>query len=216
MILSLSILNADLKNIESYLKPIPIIPVLHLDIMDSKFVTQSSFSSDIVRRCHEVLPGSILDCHLMCVNPENYFLEYKDAGCDYLVFHIETGNVKENIDKIHSLGLKAGLAINPETNYHLLEPFLKDIDEVLVMSVHPGLGGQSFIESSIEKLKFLKEYKIKNDLHYIINVDGGINLDTYMKVKPYTDLCVVGSAITKRENYKDEYMKYAYLFLKED
>ena len=215
MFLDISILNADLDNIERFLKPIkPWCFLIHMDIMDSIFVKQKSFDHEIVRRCKEETPLSIIDVHLMCVNPEKLFNLYKDAGADYITFHYETGNIKENIDKIHELGLKAGLSINPDTDVKVLIPYLACLDQVLVMSVFPGLGGQSFIESSIEKVKFLKEYKREHDLHYLINIDGGINMDTYKKVQPYCDLAVVGSAITKSDDYVKKYLEYLTLFNK--
>ena len=217
MFLDLSILNADLNNIESFLKPLKDMnAIIHMDIMDGVFVKQTSFDESIVKRSKDVSPTSVVDVHLMCVNPEKLFNKYKDAGADYITFHYETSNVKENIDRIHSLGLKAGLSINPDTDVKLLEPYLKDVDMVLVMSVYPGLGGQSFIRSSIEKVKFLKEYKQKNDLHYLINIDGGINLNTYLNIKPYCDLAVVGSAITKSDNYIKTYYEYLMAFNKEN
>ena len=213
MFLDMSILNFNLDEIEKCLTPIrPWIPILHMDIMDGKFVKQTSFGTDIVRRSKNVCNLAIFDVHLMCVNPEELFMEYKDAGADYITFHYETGNVVENINKIHSMGLKAGLSINPDTDVKVLIPYLKDIDTVLIMSVFPGLGGQKFIESSIEKVKFLKEYKDKNNLHYLINIDGGINMETYKYVKPYCDLAVVGSAITRCENYIETYINYLKAF----
>ena len=215
MFLDISILNADLNNIESFLKPIkPYCPLIHMDIMDGKFVKQTSFNENIVLRSKNECPLSVIDVHLMCEHPENLFQKYKDAGADYITFHYETGNIKENIDRIHSLGLKAGVSINPDTDVKVLIPYLKYLDLILVMSVYPGLGGQSFIESSVEKVKFLKEYKTKNNLNYLINIDGGINLDTYLKIKPYVDMAGVGSAITKSDNYPKTYLDYLVLFNK--
>ena len=215
MFLDISILKANLDKIEEFIRPIkPWCFLIHMDIMDSIFVKQKSFDEEIVRRCKNESPLSIIDVHLMCVNPENLFNKYKDAGADYITFHYETGNIKENIDRIHSLGLKAGLSINPETDVEVLVPYLKDVDQILVMSVHPGLGGQSFIPSSIEKVKFLKKYKTSHDLHYLINIDGGINLETYTLVKEYSDMAVVGSAITKSDNYVKTYLEYLQLFVK--
>lgn len=217
MFLDLSILNADLDNIESFLKPvIGINAVLHMDIMDGVFVKQTSFDETIVKRSKDASPTSVIDVHLMCVNPEKLFVKYKEAGADYITFHYETSNIKENIDRIHELGLKAGLSINPDTDVEVLVPYLKDVDMVLVMSVYPGLGGQSFMPNSIEKVKFLREYKEKNDLHYLINIDGGINMNTYQFIKPYCDLAVVGSAITKSNEYVKTFYDYLIAFNKEN
>ena len=213
MIVDLSILNADLDKIEDFLKPIFDCPIIHMDIMDGKFVKELSFDERIVKRCSDFMPEAIIDCHLMVADPISLIEKYKDANADYITFHYEVGNIKETIDLIHSYGIKAGLSINPGTDVKVLEPYLKDIDMVLVMSVWPGRGGQSYIESSTDKLKFLKEYKDKHNLNYLINVDGGINMNTYEYVKPYADLAVVGSAITKASDYKEAYYSYQKLFM---
>ena len=213
MIVDLSILNANLDNIEGFLKPLLAAPILHMDIMDGKFVKETSFDEKIVKRCALSSPRSIIDCHLMVENPIDLIDKYKDAGANYITFHYEVGRIKETIDLIHSKGLKAGISINPGTDVKVLEPYLKDVDMVLIMSVWPGRGGQSYIDSSTDKLKYLKEYKEKNNLHYLINVDGGINMNTYELVKPYADLAVVGSAITKAANYVETYYSYLQLFM---
>ncbi len=212
MYLSLSILNSDLENIEEELKPLSLLFAIHMDIMDGKFVPETSFDEKIVERCTKSNSRCIIDTHLMVVDSENYFEKYKNAGSDYITFHYETGNVRENINKIHEMGLKAGVAINPDTDVKLIEEYLKEVDLVLVMSVYPGRGGQSFIETSVDKLKFLYEYKKNNDLHYMISVDGGINAKTYMMVKPYCDLAVTGSAVTKAEDEKKALETLTYLY----
>ncbi|MCR5741296.1 MAG: ribulose-phosphate 3-epimerase [Gammaproteobacteria bacterium] len=208
MLISLSILNAPLDNIEKFLAPLTMLPVIHMDIMDGKFVKQTSFDESVVKRAYEASPRSIIDVHLMVENPDEYFLKYKEAKADYITFHYEVGDIKRRIDYIHSLGLKAGLSINPDTDVKVLEPYLDDIDMVLVMSVFPGLGGQKFIDSSIEKVKYLKEYKTKHNKNFIISIDGGINLVTGQLVKNYCDLAVVGSAITKDANYVEAFYKH--------
>jgi len=215
MFVDISILNADLENIEKFLEPINDIKYIHMDIMDGKFVKETSFDEKIVKRCSNYLKDSIIDVHLMVEDPEKEFIKYKEAGADYITFHYEVGKIKERIDMIHSLGLKAGLSINPDTDVMLIKDYLKDLDEVLIMSVYPGRGGQKYIESSTDKLKFLKEYKISNNLNYLINVDGGINFDTIDNVINYIDLVVIGSAITKKENYKEIYNEYKKILEKE-
>lgn len=205
MLLSLSILNTDLDKIEEFLSPIKFNPIIHMDIMDGKFVSNTSFDEKIVERCYNVSPRSIIETHLMVEKPELLFEKYKKAHSDYIIIHLETMNVGNNIKLIHELGMKAGLSIKPNTKVEDLVPYLDKIEEVLVMSVEPGKGGQEFMMDSINKLKFLKEYKIKNDLHYLINVDGGINDKTYKYVKEYSDIAVVGSYITKDSNYVLKY-----------
>ena len=208
MLVSLSILNAPLDNLNEYFKPLVNAPVLHMDIMDGKFVENTSFGSDVVKKAYNASPRSIIDVHLMVENPDPLFSEYKEAGADYITFHYEVGDVKRRIDMIHSMGLKAGISINPSTDVHVLDSYLDDVDLILVMSVWPGKGGQKFIESSIEKVKYLKEYKTKNNKNYLISIDGGINLVTGQLVKNYCDLGVVGSAITMADNYVEAFGKH--------
>lgn len=200
IVVSLSILNANLDKLKEVLKPMFFVPILHMDIMDGKFVKQISFDEKIVEKAYHINPRSIIDVHLMCEKPEKLFLKYKEAGADYITFHLETGNVKNNIELLHKMNVKAGLSIKPETNVRELEPYLKMVDYILIMSVEPGLGGQQFMPQAIEKVKYLKEYKEANNLAYLISIDGGINKETVQKVKKYIDIAVVGSAITKSEN----------------
>ena len=208
MMVNLSILNSPKDNLKEYYSKFQMLPILHMDIMDGKFVPNTSFDERVVKESYLASPRSVIDVHLMVTDPENYFLKYKEAGADFITFHYETGKTDERIDMIHSLGLKAGLAINPETDVHVLDKYLDKLDLVLVMSVNPGAGGQAFIESSVDKVKHLKEYKTKNNLHYLISIDGGINMVTGQKIKPYCDLCVVGSAITKAEDYAKAYVEH--------
>ena len=176
MILDLSILNADLNNIEDFLTPISdYLEFIHMDIMDGKFVKETSFDESIVKRCHDHLNNAIIDVHLMVQDPDKLFDKYFSAGASYITFHYEVGKIKERIDYIHSLGLKAGLSINPDTDIKVLDEYLPLVDQVLIMSVYPGRGDQSYIESSTNKIRYLKEFKEKHHLNYVINIDGGIN-----------------------------------------
>jgi len=213
MILSLSILNADLDHLDEFFKPINYCPLIHMDIMDGKFVPETSFNEITVKKAYLINPRSIIDVHLMVENPDPLFELYKDSYADYITFHYEVGDVKRRIEKIHSLGIKAGISINPLTDVKVLEPFLSSVDYILVMSVYPGLGGQKYLDQATEKLRYLKDYKNNHHLHYLISVDGGINMDTYLKVKPYTDIAVVGSAITKAQDYVAMYQEFFHKFL---
>ncbi len=212
MIIDLSILNADLNNIEDFLDNGIAYPSIHMDIMDGIFVKELSFDENIVRRVSKIYKNSIINCHLMVQNPDPLFEKYKDAGASYIIFHLEIGNTLERIKKIKDLNIKVGLSINPDTDVEDLVPYLALIDQVLIMSVYPGRGGQKYIESSTGKLKFLKEYKEKNNLNYSINVDGGINEETYKHVKPYSDFAVIGSRLTKSPKFKDDYLMFVELF----
>lgn len=212
MIIDLSILNADLNNIEDFLDNGIDYPSIHMDIMDGIFVKELSFDWNIVKRVSKIYKNSIINTHLMVQNPDPLFIKYKDAGASYIIFHLEIGNTLERIKKVRDLNIKVGLSINPDTNVEDLVPYLDSIDQVLIMSVYPGRGGQKYIESSTGKLKFLKEYKEKNNLNYIINVDGGINEETYKHVKPYSDFAVIGSRLTKSPKFKEDYLMFIELF----
>jgi len=209
MLLDISILNCDLNNIESFLDMIDTDhTILHMDIMDKIFVPQSSFDETIVKRCSNHNKDFIIDTHLMVEDVESYIERFKDTGSSYITFHLETSKTKERIDLIHKYNIKAGLSIKPSTDVLDLIPYLKDVEQILVMSVEPGLGGQKFMPSAIDKVKFLYDYKIKNNLNYKINIDGGINLETINYIKDYCDMVVVGSAITKADNIKEAFNKF--------
>ena len=197
MEISLSILNMNFNHIKEELNQYAEkIQYLHLDIMDGHFVPNISFGPSIVKAIHKE-NNFILDTHLMISNPMKYIQSFVEAGSDYITFHLEAvDNALEVIDYIHSLGVKAGISIKPNTKVEDLLPYLPNLDLVLIMSVEPGFGGQKFIESSIEKVKQLKQWKEEKGYVYLISIDGGINDLTLKKVEPYLDLAVVGSYIT--------------------
>lgn len=172
---------------------------IHLDIMDGKFVSNVA---DMYR--DYVKP---LDVHLMVSNIEEYINKYKDLNPVYITFHYEaTSNIKEVIDYIHSLGIKAGISISPETEVDKIIPYLPYIDLVLVMSVVPGQGGQLFIPSSVDKINELYVLRNSHSYNYVIEVDGGINNET-LKYVEKTDIAVIGSYITKKDNYEEIIME---------
>ena len=167
----------------------------HVDVMDGNFV-----SNNTVKEMDEFLNDSEkpLDIHLMVQDIKSYINKYISFQPKIITFHVEvnTVNLEECIDKVQANAILAGLAINPETDLELLTPYLEKIDVVLIMSVHPGKGGQSFMkEKTIQKLKQLQEKRCQNHLYYLIEVDGGINLDTISFVKD-ADIIVSGSYIT--------------------
>lgn len=167
---------------------------IHLDIMDGEFV-----SNKVAMFANY---NKTLDIHLMVNDVKEYIDKYKLLNPEYLTFHYEAvDNPKEMIDYIHSLGIKAGISINPITPVDSIIPYLKDIDLVLIMSVVPGKGGQTYIESSTDKIN--KLYELKQQYNYQIEVDGGINNETIKYVKN-ADIVVVGSYITKSENYSEK------------
>ena len=156
---------------------------IHLDIMDGKFVENKTWTFGEIKKIisYSKLP---LDVHLMVKNPEKYIEDYALLNTSYIAFHYEAvKDVYKMIELIKNYGLRVGIAINPDTDVSVLFPYLKELDEVLVMSVYPGKSGQSFIENSVEKIKKLKEEIINQNAHTIISVDGGINDETGLLCK---------------------------------
>ncbi len=173
---------------------------LHIDVMDGMFVPNLSFGAVVYKSIRE-MSNMFFDVHLMIVEPERYLEDFIKGGADSITIHIEaTKNVKECIDYIHSKGLKAGISLNPETELDEILPYLDMVDMVLVMSVHPGHGGQSYIDDVNYKITALRE-KMGKDFH--IQVDGGINESNIKKVCDLgADVIVAGSAV-----YKDDIEK---------
>ncbi len=152
---------------------------LHLDIMDGHFVPNISFGPDVVKTLRP-LTKMFLDVHLMCSNPEILLESFAKAGADEIIIHAELGEAKVTplIWKIRSLGKKVGLAVNPPTAMSHAEPFLKQIDLLLVMTVNPGFGGQPFITECLPKIQQAAAWRRELGLKYRIEVDGGINFQT--------------------------------------
>ncbi len=176
---------------------------LHIDVMDGVFVNNTKFPIDIVKKI-SAISKKPLDVHLM-VNDIKTVLEYASLKPDYLTFHVEIINDNKLIKFIKSLGIKVGLAINPETNINKLKPYLNDIDLVLFMSVTPGQGGQAFKENTLNKIKRLKKVLPDN---VIISIDGGINNETIDKCKNVgCNMVVSGSFITNNDNYNESIEK---------
>ena len=178
---------------------------IHFDIMDGLFVENKTFNYDVVKEVNGYC-DFFKDVHLMTYNPDKYLKEYKEAGADQITFHYEGVDSKEImslINKIKDMGMKVGISIKPSTNVEEIKDYLPLLDLVLVMSVEPGKGGQKFMESSLEKIKWLSSNKKNN--HYLISVDGGINLETSKFVKNAgADIVVVGTYLTKEEITKEK------------
>ena len=177
------------------------IDYLHLDIMDGLFVNNKTWDisemQELLRNNHKPL-----DVHLMVNDIENYICDYEQLDPEYITFHLEaTSNPLDIINKIKKMGSKVGIAIKPSTDVEKLKPYLAILDLVLIMSVEPGMGGQSFLNNSIYKVNYLREQKEKEHYQYLISIDGGINLDTINLVD--CDIFVVGSAITNSFNYEE-------------
>lgn len=193
------------KNLEKGIKKLNLTDTnyIHVDFIDGKFVVGKTIPFRKLKKIPK-LTSKRLDVHLMTNKLDKYIKKFLLLNCEYITFHIEATNMPEKyISMIHSYGIKCGLAINPSTDIDSIKPYLDMIDLVLVMSVVPGYGGQSFIEETTKKLDKLRKYIKKEKLDVIINVDGGINNETINKVRPYVDMVVSGSYITNSSNYQE-------------
>jgi ribulose-phosphate 3-epimerase len=172
--------------------------------MDGRFVPNISFGMSIIKQLRKASP-KLFDVHLMIVEPEKYAEEFKDAGADNLTVHLEAcSHLHRNIQQIKSLGMKAGVAINPSTPVFLLQDIIADIDLVCLMSVNPGFGGQSFIPHSIQKIKELKNLIDQTGSSAKIEVDGGVTLKNAAEIlSAGADVLVAGSTIFNSANPKE-------------
>lgn len=181
------------------------IDYLHLDIMDGKFVSNKTWTFMEIKNLLKNTQ-SLKDVHLMVNNIKKYIKKYKKFKPEYITFHLEaTETPLKIINIIKKNGIKVGISIKPNTNVEELRPYLSLVDLVLVMSVEPGRGGQEFIASSIDKIKYLDNIRLKNNYKYVIEVDGGINDTNYHLLKSSNvDIVVVGSYITNSNNYQEQ------------
>jgi ribulose-phosphate 3-epimerase len=202
-LISTSILNADFTNLQTVIEMINTSEAdwFHLDIMDGVFVPNISFGMPIIEQMkkHTKKP---LDVHLMIVEPDKYIEPFKKAGADWLTVHYEAcTHLLRTIQNIKSLGMKAGVALNPHTPVSFLEEVIQDIDMVLLMTVNPGFGGQSFVEHSYNKIARMKKMIIEKNSPALIQVDGGVDINNIRKLADCgVDVMVVGSFIFRSAN----------------
>ena len=170
----------------------------HLDVMDGSFVPNISFGLPIIEQIRKATT-KVCDVHLMIVSPEKYITAFKKAGADILTVHYEAcPELSTTLAQIKAEGMKAGVAINPNTDAEVLAPFIKEIDLVCVMSVYPGFGGQKFIETTYEKVVALKAMITKAGASTLIEIDGGVDANNAAALtKAGADVLVAGTTVFK-------------------
>ncbi len=198
ILLAPSILSADFGNLN---RDIEIVnrgdaDSFHLDVMDGVFVPNISYGFPIIKAIARKAEKP-MDAHLMIIDPDRYLSNFKDLGVKFLSVHYEAcTHLHRTVQAIRSLEMKAGVALNPHTPVLLLEDIVRDLDFVLVMSVNPGFGGQSFIENSLEKIARLKELILKKNPNCLIEVDGGVNAENAGELaRAGADILVAGNAV---------------------
>lgn len=170
---------------------------IHIDVMDGEFVENTTYDINTIINALR-MNNKPLDVHLMVKNIKKYIIEYADLLPEYITFHLEIDeDINEIIDIIHSYNIKCGISIKPNTKIEELIPYLNKIDLVLIMSVEPGKGGQTYIPNTINKIKQLR--KLNKEIQ--ISVDGGINDKTIKDIKKYINMAVSGSYICMKEDY---------------
>lgn len=209
IIVAPSILSADFNYLKKEIETVEKAGAewLHFDVMDGHFVPNISFGIPVLK-CIAKSHNMVNDVHIMISEPLKYAEEFVKSGANYLTFHYEAckndKEVKQVIDIIHQNGGKAGLSIKPKTDVKVLDKFLPDLDLVLVMSVEPGFGGQSFMYDALTKIDYLRKAIDNNNYDCLIEVDGGINHDTgKLCVDNGVDILVAGSYLFGHEDLKE-------------
>jgi ribulose-phosphate 3-epimerase len=190
---------------------------VHVDIMDGVFVPNLTIGPGVVKaiRPFTRLP---FDVHLMIVEPERYLDVFAQSGADIITLHVEaTKDVPRSIETIHSLEKKAGLSLNPETPFEAVAPYLEDVDLLLVMTVHPGFGGQSFMEGCVPKIVQAREFMDDHGIHAELEVDGGINYDTARTaIEAGATVLAAGSSLFRSRDMRAEMARWRQLRCQKD
>ena len=199
-IIAPSILAADFANLQRDIEMLNESQAdwIHVDVMDGVFVPNISFGQPVVEAVYKHAKKP-LDVHLMIQDPDRYLGAFRDAGAANISVHYEACNhLHRTLQAIKALDCKAGVAVNPHTNVQLLEDTIKDIDLVIIMSVNPGFGGQSFIENTYKKVRQLKEIIVENEASTLIEIDGGVNAhNAPALLEAGADVLVAGSFVFK-------------------
>jgi ribulose-phosphate 3-epimerase len=199
-ILSPSILSADFRTLGHDIETIDKAGAqyIHIDVMDGQFVKSISFGMPVIRSIRPVTER-VFDVHLMINEPVRYIQEFVDCGADIITVHVEAcSDVAATLSAIREKGVKPAITLNPETPVSAIEPYLDKVDMVLVMSVHPGFGGQKFIPESLDKVREIKRMLEEKNLTADIEIDGGITLDNVQSViEAGANVIVAGSAVFK-------------------
>jgi ribulose-phosphate 3-epimerase len=197
-----SILAADFADLGAALKPVePLVERLHIDVMDGHFVPNISIGVPVVRSLRAI-SGLYFECHLMMTNPDAYFTAFREAGADMVQVHIEV--FPDPVDvarRARAAGLEFGLVLNPPTPFAAVEPFVELADELLIMTVHPGFGGQGFMEEVLPKVETARKFVDSRALATDIEVDGGITPETAALARAAgADVFVAGTSIFRAED----------------
>jgi len=201
--ISPSILSADFSQLGNEIKRLEDggADMIHVDVMDGHFVPNLTIGPPVIKalRNYTKLP---FDVHLMIAPVHKYIKNYAEAGADIITIHPEaTDNLKKSINHIKELGKKVGVSLNPNTKIDIIKEFLNEINLVLIMSVHPGFGGQKFMPEVLQKIKELKKIKDQQNLNFDIEVDGGINFDnSKLAIEAGANILVSGTTIFKNNN----------------
>ncbi len=199
MLISPSVLSCDLSRFAEEIQTISAADMIHIDVMDGVFVPNMSFGMPVISSLRNKTK-MIFDVHLMISSPLNYIEEFVKAGSDILTVHYESNNPVESLYAIKKFGLKAGLAIKPQTSVKEIIPYLNLCDLILVMTVEPGFGGQSLIPECADKISLLSELKKEYDYSYIIQADGGIKQSNLnILSEKGLESAVLGSAVFNLE-----------------